>query len=935
MKKKILILMCLAVVMAFAMEKPRMVFKTEKLIKPYNYTGTATGKFATTEKQLAYYKALGYTDLFYQVGGFNSGKKHFLYDTTQNRIHYSGYIYASGQKGYYTQGLGEDIRGILLHAKKYGINVIPSIYNPISHSKELHQWMPEMSAIPQLKNFLYVKTNVHDRMNDSLILEIENKSDVPVRFYIGVDKDIVKKHKHLIAFGSNAEGKNGSDSSKVFELINTGYQKFQAKDSEGNLKLYDIYRSVKAYSKNEIIEIWNHKSIETDSGDAPVFHDMFTVFICPDAYDMYNSRPIILDTGDFELHAYSYDHANKQIVTDNLQSNGKYKVAKYNGDGDTLFTHVLGEKIEHDTVYVDPYHDITGVLGTLTYFQYVKDNKIAIMGGNKHLKPADYNPITKIAWDESTTNEDSLRWAKINNSIFEEYLKLLRVAYNGYDSFTGVKYYEWETTFPLDTAWPKEILIGYDELGVDGLPILEKAGYTAKDVAEDIAFRIKQIDRVFKNSNGTIKAVVWGDSFVPNDYGELYNLCGSGTDDKGVLHHLADINDVYGNSCINRIIVTPWRYNKKSTDILNGSTDIILDKMKQIKFLNELGVAYMPVLGEEWEIENKGGRKITEQCSYEWMNAAYNNSENLWGYAYTTWHHWGEFEKPDVPRKRDNDFTDFSYLAALVSFLNENGYLLKQYGSSGNNDGFISYERQLLSGIKWFKTPITTKIEEPDPRGYTLTRKDLAWQKGVHYRTGFALALLTENGLETQDAGNSHAEWDSTLSTFTVEGSASDLWATQESGQYAFTQRGDNFDFQVKVQDMVGAGKAGILIREHEHANANLIHLHYNDEDKNITVHVRDGSNNGNVYQLPNFITGADKANGIVLKVRRINMNIQLFASKSNGSNMTKLAEVPFSSDNVFVGMLSAKSDFGTVVFTDISLRTYADMTPINMLLLD
>ncbi|MCX7727177.1 MAG: hypothetical protein N2053_10065, partial [Chitinispirillaceae bacterium] len=249
----------------------------------------------------------------------------------------------------------------------------------------------------------------------------------------------------------------------------------------------------------------------------------------------------------------------------------------------------------------------------------------------------------------------------------------------------------------------KYINLCHDELGYRFVCFVKlgKSKNSSKSKAELIALeiesRIRQIDTIFGENT---QIMLYGDSFLPADYGETYQTSGDlSTAEKGILKIL---DSVYGRK--KRIIIMPWFFS-----YIDGYYDearrVTINKQKQIRYLAELGYRYLPCGGED------GGENVppikesisrVKQTIFEWVKASQMYPHLCVGYGHLTW---GAF-----------------YL--------QNGDIYNGYSASLLPYLCWTYEKSLLFAIRRmnkYKAEIFKNVN------FIKSRKDTSWVEGVHY----------------------------------------------------------------------------------------------------------------------------------------------------------------------------------------------------------
>jgi hypothetical protein len=209
--------------------------------------------------------------------------------------------------------------------------------------------------------------------------------------------------------------------------------------------------------------------------------------------------------------------------------------------------------------------------------------------------------------------------------------------------------------------FPKYINIGHDEEGAGSVCFIAAdrnksllSSYTKSDlVAREIAYRYQQIQNTLKIRGAqNVKVILWGDSFLPADYGVVYDMCGNlnSNGSGGVLDKIK--NDTYikskitnNTSIFQNIIVSPWMYSFPDNYFwrCTGSTspistnDVKFDKKPQIAYLNNLGYKFIPFSGTDGSISDPNAVERIKQNTYEWVRNCKANTTFLAGYGNAVW----------------------------------------------------------------------------------------------------------------------------------------------------------------------------------------------------------------------------------------------------------------------------------------------------------
>lgn len=271
--------------------------------------------------------------------------------------------------------------------------------------------------------------------------------------------------------------------------------------------------------------------------------------------------------------------------------------------------------------------------------------------------------ISEFTWDPALPlgcQRSFLLWLQANNLAdknLQARFPLGRIAYLGsnpgmdaiFAETLRIIAYNWHNT-PCGGAGPDFFHIGHDELGEWHACCIKadrSAGLVqsrAALVAAEIARRQAEITAVF--GLGT-QVMLWGDSLLPADNGELYDLAGDPvTGAGGVLQRLRDEYQL-----ADKLLIMPWAYSTPEGAFFINSerahTKIWVSKVRQLAYLDRLGFRYMPCCGEAMGL---GGANTTDalreiartkQTTFEWQRAAQMYPRYLAGLAHLGF---GEFQ---------------------------------------------------------------------------------------------------------------------------------------------------------------------------------------------------------------------------------------------------------------------------------------------------
>jgi hypothetical protein len=204
---------------------------------------------------------------------------------------------------------------------------------------------------------------------------------------------------------------------------------------------------------------------------------------------------------------------------------------------------------------------------------------------------------------------------------------------------------------------PSYIHLGHDELGYDRT-LLVGTGITGAVggadsrliVINEIVARLADIESIFNSipRSDTIGIILYGDSFLPRDYGQSYGVFpwiafGGGvsfagdtvTGAGGVLKAVKDSILAHGWKL--ELVVMPWMYTgNAATGELDDDTALTLgrhlhfSRYNQLRYLNNLGIKFIFLGGEDFGpfADDDGSAAATEYFErakkgvYQWHNAA-------------------------------------------------------------------------------------------------------------------------------------------------------------------------------------------------------------------------------------------------------------------------------------------------------------------------
>jgi hypothetical protein len=183
---------------------------------------------------------------------------------------------------------------------------------------------------------------------------------------------------------------------------------------------------------------------------------------------------------------------------------------------------------------------------------------------------------------------------------------------------------------------PERVMIGHDELGYGTVSLL-KAGKSRRKpetaselVAAEIHARYTQVTEILGPQAGLF---LFGDSFVPGDYGETYGLTGDlRTGAGGTLDLLRSRYEMAG-----KFAVIPWIYSSRESDGPEGGRGLSVSKRRQLDYLDRLGVAFLVGTGEDQSQPYAPPLERTQLCLFEWVREARAHPDHLLGFANLTY----------------------------------------------------------------------------------------------------------------------------------------------------------------------------------------------------------------------------------------------------------------------------------------------------------
>lgn len=811
----------------------------------------------TISKQLDFYQALGYTHMCYpfKAGNYRRVRCNPNGDWEWLNGRYQEYL--------------NSFCSIYDSLKFHNLEVIPFLYPNISHSSELISMIPQMSSVPTITKLLYLKTSSVGHTSANLKIKVSKSTGTCV--YIAYDHSIsASLHPNWLKnnfIRLNTSFKKNSPDYDFPDNIVTMMAQINSNDTIR----YDLYQSKPELASAVSLEL-GRNSLSNTAGN------MYLVLFGPYNYSpvlnpdagFINPGSIIIDTvidSDNWRNIYRLDTIQYSLISED-----EYLY----GDSPSDFKLIKGQN----------FCDVSGILSFNPYIRNLVSNSVLQDGCTAIDNPVIYNHVLNPNVNNSFSS------IRIYN-LYALYLGLLKNAYERiYNKYVTEGYAD-------ITPFPKIIGIAHDELGYSqqGLVFPASGKTAAQLVAEEIKVKIRQIDSVFGDDK-KIRVLIFGDSFVKNDFGEEYNLAGD-TDENlpdnlygqgGVLWILKNEYNLY-----ERIILAPWRYSHKDGyDVYNANKlggRLVHNKYEQIRYLDKLGIKFIPCMGEDH------GRKTNNidnyiQCSWEWMRAGEAFPKHRVGYAHFNYASWRESNTEPY-----ND-VKFGQLISILPYLKKYSYLVKAYG-----DKKAEYKSILLSGLDYKKA-----------------RDSISLSEGVHYTLGLGLA----------DLGNStftHGGWNSELTNYEING--------YDSGNgmcFAYTN-GRNFEFATKVNNPGNSDYSGILVRNNlkkEFNKSPFVHLFHSNNSNRIYIEYCDSSGyttRDNVY--------TDGQN-LFLKVQKYGKNLRLYCS-TDGVKYTLLKTFSITPNDVFVGLASrdSRTDLHSVnaTFYNISFKTYDQQPAVNLML--
>lgn len=277
------------------------------------------------------------------------------------------------------------------------------------------------------------------------------------------------------------------------------------------------------------------------------------------------------------------------------------------------------------------------------------------------------------------------------DQFFREYLRIIKAVWTADGNADG---------------HPPFILIGHDELGYNEICLI-KAGKSrhrpetkAALVAEEIHARAVQVAEIVDSSTSLL---LFGDSFVPGDYGETYGLAGDAkTGAAGTLRILRDrfrLKD--------KLVVIPWIYSSLESDGKDRYRNVVLSKAKQLGYLDRLGYSYLIGAGEDGQEPFSPPVDRTLQSLFEWVRESRHYQAHRRGYAHMSFNNF----ETCLPQSDSLLPLCSGYSAPLLAYL-----AWSQAGGLPDGSFPKEYSPEVFQGVDFRKS-----------------RWEEKWQAGRHY----------------------------------------------------------------------------------------------------------------------------------------------------------------------------------------------------------
>lgn len=828
----IYIMILIFLVSIFGIENKMLIGETHEISMNYRLQGKLHGKNKQTlvSRQIDYYSDLGYTHMLYPFSPVDN--KHFTYDTFNNRWWYGAKYSAD-----YNSGMGGTIREIENSLRGHNLVLIPEI-KTLSQVPEMITFYPELSVVPVYANLKFLRTSFNDRMRNVGIV-ITNKNKLKTRYYLTVDRKKYNANRplHIKGFSRVETGIYKNSVSKILLKIKN------IKNTESSVQC-DLYRSKKAYNNMEPCTIW------INPGRRSQFIVPGLILISQDQFDP------ILNQGNDQLSETKFS-----IGVINSKDSINYAIDLFRQDGGLAFN-----EYDHFHFAKEPLSDITGIISFIAYTEYCQQILKAPINKEQKEYPCRYNHIVKPLTGENVF-EDINICANLINSAFEENLKILRASYNNHHTIWPVEQINWDTV--SNERWPKTISINYNSLSHYGIGLIgnNHSKYTASGIAEEIKYRIHQIDSWFPKSKGSINIILRGESFLPPSVQRI-RYQKSQTQSLEIIPEFAKLVDDYGNPIGNRIIIMV-----NTNDFSNKEKNIV------ISYMSKYSMNYIIGFPEDKSIANDQKRQQYVVDAFNWFVAEKASNSFCYGYAHLLSHPWNT-TFTNGSKIYYNWKIPYGIYASFIPHMATFSELTRPYSS--NSRYRLFYTPDLVSGLNWVGS-----------------RKEMRYTKGKHWQIGLNPVCITNKGVFS--VGNSgvalFGRWNKTLDTYTLSGTSGELWGSHNNVLFAYIPSVGDFYMEVKVHSQ-GSYKAGIMVRENLSPSSKLVHLFFT---KNI-LHSKTGvvskkETGGSTYDDGFTING-----GNYLRVSRTKNKIEFWAGRDNNSYRL-LYTSDFIKDSVYVGL--------------------------------
>jgi hypothetical protein len=184
---------------------------------------------------------------------------------------------------------------------------------------------------------------------------------------------------------------------------------------------------------------------------------------------------------------------------------------------------------------------------------------------------------------------------------------------------------------------PAYIHIGHDEYIDPGAPPTGSAIPPAQ-VAMEMAARVAQIDDRWPatGGNAAVNVAIYGDSFLPNDNGDILGWVGNPVTGAGGAIDILT-RSTGNNVNRNRILVMPWAYGANlewiGGQVRSAPAGLAANnRFNQVRYLHNLGIPFSPVTGENGDalrrpchandaVFNEQTVDFHKMVFYEWAEA--------------------------------------------------------------------------------------------------------------------------------------------------------------------------------------------------------------------------------------------------------------------------------------------------------------------------